>query len=209
MNQRMTAGILATLSVALIVAELAVAFWGGFDPGVMVLVFSLYVGLTGLLFSLRTLADGHREVVESVSERRARAKRDTVMSGLLDGYDIDDEFIGRGRSGKSVSSKPSASPEPEEPLSPLRDAQNPESSDAAGDASPAFSISIDKESFDDYIRRCMSEPGTCIDEEESEPGYAVDLDAEELSGRPGTPPTDFSHNPKAIMSRLNRPDEKR
>jgi hypothetical protein len=208
MNQRTVAGVLAGLSTALIVTELLIALQGGFDPGLMLFALSLFIGLTGLLFALRTLGDSRREVIESVSERRARAKRDAGMSGLLDGYEIDEEFIGRGRaSGKPVSSKPAGSPESAGKESSVQMFEEP--SIAGGhDESPSLSISIDKESFDDYIRRCMSEPGTCIDDEESEPGYAVDLDADDLSARPGTPPTDFSHDPKAIMSRLNQPDEK-
>ncbi|NTU53204.1 MAG: hypothetical protein HGA97_05785 [Chlorobiaceae bacterium] len=209
MNQRTVAGILAGLSIALIVAELLVAVIGDFNPGVMLFSLSLYAGLTGLLFALRILADGGREVVESVSERRSRAKRDGGMGALLDAYDVDEEFLGHGRRvGKPVSSGFSASPDlSAKDTSPRGDAEM--EAGAELDAASPLSLSIDKESFDDYIRRCMSEPGTCIDEEESEPGYSVDLDAEELSGMPGTPPTNFSHDPKAVMSRLNRPGEKR
>jgi hypothetical protein len=199
MNQRLAAGVLAGLSVALIAAETLAAL-AGLDVRLMLLFLSLYAGIVGLLFALRTLADGRREVIESVSERRARAKRDSRTGALLDAYGIDEEFIGRGfRERKPVAV---SHPEPVGKGEAVRGSE-PEAAPAR-DASPALSISIDKESFDDYIRRCMSEPGTCSDDDESGAGYAVDLDADGLSAMPSTPPTDFVHDPKVVMERFNR-----
>lgn len=264
MNQRLTAGLLTALSVLFIAAELVVAALGGFDPACMVLLLSLYVGFVGLLFGLRTFSEGRREVVESVSERRARARRGGLVGNLLDDYEIDEEFLGRG-ARKPRSTKPSASPSSgaskerlpddeelksavtayagmvggivtlRETIESMDDsafssmarkagmggvtrervlavvvelvsAQGPSTSDEA----PPLSLSIDKESFDDYIKRCMSEPDVCVgDDANDSKGFSVGLDAGDLSSRPGTPPTEFSHDPKAVMERFKRSTEKR
>ncbi len=264
MNQRLVAGLLAGLSFGFIVAELLVATLGGFDTGWMVLLLSLFAGLVGLLFGVRTLLEGRREVVESVSERRARAKRDGLAGDLLDDYEIDEEFIGRGRrnasSSKPASSNSSAAPSPAASADQsLDDAELKSaviahadmmgglaglrarieamdeldfysmarkvgmagvsrmralavvtelasaSGGAKNDEPSPLSLSIDTESFDDYIKRCMSNADTCLDEEEGKgDGFSIGLDARDLSSRPGTPPTEFSHDPKAVMERFKR-----
>ncbi|AAM73108.1 MAG TPA: hypothetical protein DEB17_09280 [Chlorobaculum sp.] len=264
MNQRLTAALLVGISVAFIAAEILVAVFGSFDQGWMVLFLSLYAGFVGLLFGLSTLLEGRREEVESVSERRARARRDGLVGNLLDDYEIDEEFLGRGvRKPRSKKPSPSSSsgaskeriPDDEElkaavtayagmvgGIVTLREtiesmddsaflsmarkagmggvtrervlalvvemvsAQGPTKSDE----SPALSLSIDKESFDDYIKRCMTEPEVCIDDDATDSeGFSVGLDASDLSSRPGTPPTEFSHDPKAVMERFKRSTEKR
>ncbi|RXK84457.1 hypothetical protein EST62_09520 [Chlorobaculum sp. 24CR] len=258
MNQRLAAGLLAGLSVALVAAE-TLALLAGLDARTMLLFLSLYAGLVGLLFALRTLSEGRREVVESVSERRARARRDGLVGNLLDDYEIDDEFLGRGVR-KPKSAKASVSPASSAPAEPLLDDEALKSavrayagmaggiaalretieamddsafssmarkagmggvtraralsvvvelvsveSASRSDEAPALSLSIDKESFDDYIKRCMSDPDTCVDEEANDSeGFSVGLDAEGLSAMPSTPPTDFVHDPKAVMNRFNR-----
>jgi len=261
MNQRLAAGLLAGLSVALVAAE-TLALLAGLDARTMLLFLSLYAGLVGLLFALRTLSEGRREVVESVSERRVRARRDGLVGNLLDDYEIDEEFLGRG-ARKSGFKKPSASPASGAPKETVPDDEELKSAirayagmvgglanlretieamdDSAfssmaskigmsgvtrervlsvivelvsaqgevksGDA-PSLSLSIDKESFDDYIKRCMSEGENNADEKEND-GFSVGLDAGDLSSRPGTPPTEFSHDPKAVMERFKRSTEKR
>lgn len=63
--------------------------------------------------------------------------------------------------------------------------------------------SMDRESFDEYIRRCMN-----VADEESESadnGFSVELDSVALSKGTGAMPTDFSHDPKAVFSKLNKP----
>ncbi len=63
--------------------------------------------------------------------------------------------------------------------------------------------SMDKASFDEYIRRCMN-----VADEESESadnGFSVELDSVALSKGTGAMPTDFSHDPKAVFSKLNKP----
>jgi len=269
MNQRLVAGVLAGLSLAFIAAELLVATLGGFDTGWMLLLLSLYAGLVGLLFGVRTLSEGRREVVESVSERRARAKRDGLVGDLLDDYEIDEEFIGRGKR-KFSASKPATTQSSASPSSgasgdrPLGDDELKSAITAHADmmgglgnlrtrieamddldfysmarkvgmagvsrtralavvtelvsasggamrdeASP-LSLSIDKGSFDDYIKRCMNNADTRLDEEESEgESFSVGLDAGDLSSQPGTPPTEFSHDPKAVIERFKRSAGKR
>ena len=63
--------------------------------------------------------------------------------------------------------------------------------------------SMDRESFDEYIRRCMN-----VADEESESadnGFSVELDSVALSKGTAAMPTDFSHDPKAVFSKLNKP----
>ena len=63
--------------------------------------------------------------------------------------------------------------------------------------------SMDKASFDEYIRRCMN---VADDESESaDNGFSVELDSVALSKGTGAMPTDFSHDPKAVFSKLNKP----
>ncbi|NTW55027.1 MAG: hypothetical protein HGB15_09810 [Chlorobaculum sp.] len=253
MNQRLAAGVLAGLSIALCAAETFAAL-AGLDARTMLLFLSLYAGLVGLLFALRTLMEGRREEIESVSDRRVRAKQDSVMGKRLEAYGIDDEFLGRGhRSGKLVASRPSATPAERTPgdeelksaviayagmvggvvklretIESMDDSAFASMARKAGmsgvtrsralavvvemvsaqsvasrDEAPALSVSIDKESFDDYIKRCMTEADVCADEDEAG-NFAVDLDADGLSAMPSTPPTDFVHDPKAVMHRFNR-----
>ncbi|MEI6691631.1 MAG: hypothetical protein WCL43_02795 [Chlorobium sp.] len=62
--------------------------------------------------------------------------------------------------------------------------------------------SMDRDSFDEYIRRCMN-----VSDEESEAsdkGFSVELDQEGLSRGTGPMPADFSHDPKAVFSKLNK-----
>ncbi|HWR01495.1 MAG TPA: hypothetical protein VN371_06490 [Chlorobaculum sp.] len=262
MNERLASGLLAGLSAALIIAEASLAALYGFQPGLVLFCMSIYAGAAGLLFSLRTLMDGRESGVESVSERRARAKQDRSMGSILEGYDVDQEFIGRGRGvGKPASTKASGASglagggtlDDEELKSAViayagmaggavRLRETLESmSDAAfrtvarnagmagvtreralavvtelaagGEAEkerpvPTMSFSLDHETFDDYIRRGMSEGDSCPDDDDSV-GFSIGLDAAGLSALPSEPPTDFSHDPKAIFSKLKRGGDRR
>ena len=81
------------------------------------------------------------------------------------------------------------------------------SSEAASEAegeSPCIleGHTMDRESFDDYIRRCMTGVGDdpeCVDK-----GFSVELDGDALSKGSGVPPPDFSHDPKSMISSLKR-----
>ena len=61
------------------------------------------------------------------------------------------------------------------------------------------SYSMERESFDDYIRRSMN--GAV---EDSEDGFSVELDSAALSKGTGVPPEDFSHDPKLVIASLKR-----
>jgi hypothetical protein len=62
--------------------------------------------------------------------------------------------------------------------------------------------SMDRESFDDYIRRCMTGAGD--DPECADKGFSVELDGDALSKGSGVPPADFSHDPKSVIASLKR-----
>jgi hypothetical protein len=66
---------------------------------------------------------------------------------------------------------------------------------------PGFSL--DRESFDLYIQRNMSSSES--EQESADKGLSVELDQEALSKGTGTMPEDFSHDPKAVFSKLNKP----
>jgi hypothetical protein len=65
--------------------------------------------------------------------------------------------------------------------------------------------SMERESFDDYIRRCMN--GAEEDSESADKGFSVELDGAALSKGAGVPPADFSHDPKSVISSLKRAGE--
>ena len=64
---------------------------------------------------------------------------------------------------------------------------------------------MERESFDDYIRRCMN--GAEEDSESADKGFSVELDGAALSKGGGVPPADFSHDPKSVISSLKRAGE--
>jgi hypothetical protein len=71
----------------------------------------------------------------------------------------------------------------------------------AGESDTPLSVtSLDKESFDEYIRRSMNNA-----EGDADSGFSVELDSEALSRGTGTMPSDFSHDPKAVFSKLKKP----
>jgi len=250
MNERLAAALFAGISVALIGAETTLAAIYGFDPGLILFCLALYAGAAGLLFSVKLLLDGGGDRIESVSERRARAKRGD--GGILEGYDVDEEFLGSGmRASKPVPAggrpiddeslkaaissyagmagglgklretiesmddasfgamvrKIGASGVPKErALAAIAELASAESGGSGRDEVPPLTISLDRETFDDYIRRCMTDGDTCIDDDEgSGEGFSVGLDAEGLSRLPGEPPAEFSHKPEAVKAKINRP----
>ena len=249
MNERLAAWLLAGLSAALIVAELATAAIRGFDPGIILFWLAIYVGAAGLLFSLKMLSNGGSDRIESVSERRARAKRGD--GGILEGYDVDEEFLGSGHRaskpaptggrpiddealkaaissyagmagglgklretiesmdeaafGAMVRKIGASGVSKERALAAVSELAAAESGGSGGEAVPPLTISLDRETFDDYIRRCMTDPGTSIDDDESSgEGFSIGLDAEGLSRLPGEPPTEFSHKPDAVRAKAAR-----
>ena len=61
--------------------------------------------------------------------------------------------------------------------------------------------SMERESFDEYIRRCMT---GAEDDSKSADGFSVELDSAALSQGAGVPPADFSHDPTSVISSLKR-----
>jgi hypothetical protein len=78
-------------------------------------------------------------------------------------------------------------------------------SEEGGKQSVLEGHSMDRESFDDYIRRSMN--GAEEDTESADKGFSVELDAAALSRGPSVPPADFSHDPKSVISSLKRAGE--
>lgn len=80
-------------------------------------------------------------------------------------------------------------------------------SDRAADEKPCIleGHTMERESFDDYIRRCMN--GAEEDSESADKGFSIELDGAALSKRGGVPPADFSHDPKSVISSLKRAGE--
>lgn len=253
MNERLAAGLLAAISAALIGAETILALLYGFDPGLILFCLALYAGAAGLLFSMKILFEEGGGGIESVSERRARAMRSGGTGGILEGYDVDEEFLGRGRGAR----KPANGDRPIdddtlkaaitsyaamiggfskllETLDSIDEAAFRAMARSAGMAgvtreravamvaelaaadmtgkteggeTPSLTISLDRESFDDYIKRSMNEPES--GGAGAGGGFSIGLDAEDLSGRPSAPPTDFSHDPKAVFAKIGRPGGER
>ncbi len=70
-----------------------------------------------------------------------------------------------------------------------------------GEPSVLEGHSMDRESFDEYIRRCMT---GAEDDSKGTEGFSVDLDSAALSWGTGVPPADFSHDPASVISSLKR-----
>ncbi len=98
------------LSAALLVAEFAVAAFGDMSPGWMLFIFVIYVALSGMLFSFGMMQENGGSGIETVSMRRARAFQDEHMKDMLDGYDVDDEFLHKGAVKAAGKPKPAKEP---------------------------------------------------------------------------------------------------
>lgn len=270
MNERFFLKLLLLLFTGLIVAEVLVVVLFGFRLELILLCFIVAAALTGIAFVVRLLL-AERTEIDSVSMRRARAKRGGIMQDRLKEYDVDEEFIGgktvkrqKGRSAAPAlsefrgSSNMSDSPDTvsieeairvhAEMYGGLRQLlQMMEHIDEAsfgrllqkaglGDLSREEVVlkislmvdetslsnedavekdeekpcileghSMDRESFDEYIRRCMN--GAEDDAESADNGFSVELDGAALSKGAGVPPADFSHDPKSVISSLKRAGE--
>lgn len=254
MDERLTGKLLFALSAVLLVAELAVAAFGGMDTGWMLLVLVIYVALCGMMFSAGMMREqGGGAAIESVSMRRARAMREEGMKDLLAGYEVDEEFL-RGRQAKPQEGKPNAAPSSmpleqairahadlfggleklHEAIERFDEKAFQELAGKAGisgvsrvevmekirmmacgekeeirenvsrsleDTIKAFSL--DRGSFDDYIRRCMTSPDR--GDEAGDDGFTVDLDVAGLSQGSSAPPSDWSHDPKSVIAKLKKP----
>ncbi|TLU87752.1 MAG: hypothetical protein FDX21_02730 [Chlorobium sp.] len=193
MNERLFLKLLLALFSGLIVAELLVVLLFGFRLELLLFWFILAVAFAGILVVVRLL-DQQRSEIDSVSSRRAKMKRSDVMRDRLSEYSVDEEFLCAERStqGKGDQQEPSS-------------AESVSRRDAEGACGTTLSVleswSMERESFDEYIRRSMSgaaEGSECAD------AFSVDLDGAALSKGIVRPPEDFEHSPKSVMASLKR-----
>ncbi|TLU53606.1 MAG: hypothetical protein FDX02_06815 [Chlorobium sp.] len=266
MNERLFLKLLLALFFGLFVAELLVVLLFGFRLELIVFCFVIAVAVTGMLVVARLLLQQRAEI-DSVSSRRAKAKRSDVMHDRLREYSIDEEFLG----GERFIRDKGRSPVP--PTAESRSSRNPSAGDSTatieeaikshaemygglgqlllmmekiddnsfgrlvkiaglgelsreevilkmtlmvheesssmgdgpesdgGESSMLEGHTMDKESFDEYIRRCMS--GAEHDEQCGD-GITVDLDDVALLRGAGRAPEDFEHNPKSVIASLKR-----
>ncbi|MFZ4801488.1 MAG: hypothetical protein ACOYLR_05800 [Chlorobium sp.] len=193
MNERLLLKLLLALFSGLIAAELLVVALFGFRLELMLFCFILAVALTGILVVVSLLGQ-QRPEIDSVSARRAKAKSSDVMRDRLKDYGVDEEFLGGGGVARQQEG--------------VRDVPKPEGREA-GDVviedSALEGHSMERESFDEYIHRCMNGGGEDLD---CADGFSVELGSAARSSGLGTPPEDFSHDPKSAISRLKRAGEK-
>lgn len=184
MNERVFLKLLLVLFAGLIAAEVLVVVLFGLRLELILLCFIVVAALTGIAFVVRLL-QGDRREIETVSMRRAMQKSGGIMQERLGDYAVDEEFMGgKTARGRGASATPFAdhacTNEREKP-------------------STLEGHSMDKESFDDYIRRSMN--GAM---EDSEDGFSVELDGDALARGLGVPPANFSHDPKSVIDSLKR-----
>ncbi len=105
MNERLVARIVIGLSFLLIISEAVVIALYGIRFELLFLPFIVFLASLGVLFGI-TLLKGKRPEIESVSTRRARAMKDEKVRKLLDGYEVDEEFLsGRRKKRKKPEQK--------------------------------------------------------------------------------------------------------
>ena len=154
MNERFFLKLLLALFAGLMVAEVVVVALFGLRLELILLCFIVAAALIGSAFVVRLLL-GERRQIETVSMRRAMQKRGGIMQERLSEYGVDEEFMGgkTGRRGKVAAFIEDAG---------TSEAEKPTILDAH---------SMERESFDAYIRRSMNGAG-----EDSEDGFSVELD---------------------------------
>lgn len=96
MSERLLARIIISLSVLLIVSEVVIVVLYGIRFELLFLPFVVFLASLGVVFGI-TLLKSKRPEIESVSTRRARAMRDEKVRKLLDGYEVDEEFLSGSR----------------------------------------------------------------------------------------------------------------
>ncbi|MFZ4524333.1 MAG: hypothetical protein ACOYOE_01975 [Chlorobium sp.] len=72
---------------------------------------------------------------------------------------------------------------------------------STGEPSALEGHSMERASFDEYIRRCMT---GAEDDSKGADGFSVDLGSAALSRGAGIPPADFSHDPTSVIASLKR-----
>ncbi|PWW82287.1 MULTISPECIES: hypothetical protein [Prosthecochloris] len=118
MSERLVARIIIGLSVLLIVSEIVVIALYGIRFEVVFLPFVVFLAFLGVLFGA-VLLKGKRSEIESVSTRRARAMKDEKVRKLLEGYEVDEEFLPGGgkKKNKRQQKQRTAAPETSESYS--------------------------------------------------------------------------------------------
>ena len=192
MNDRFFLKLLLVLFVGLIASEVLVVVLFGLRLELILFCFIVVAALSGIAVVIRLLLRERREI-DSVSMRRAMQKRGGIMQDRLREYAVDEEFIG-AKTLKRPKGSASAAPV----------TVSIEERAFLGEASiqkpcTLESYSMERESFDDYIRRSMN--GAV---EDSEDGFSVELDGAALAQGPGVPPPEFSHDPKSVIESLKR-----
>lgn len=105
MSERFVARIIIGLSFLLIVSEIVVIVLYGIRFEFLFLPFVIFLASLGVVFGF-TLLKGRRPEIESVSTRRARAMKDEKVRKLLDGYEVDEEFLpGRRKKNKQATAR--------------------------------------------------------------------------------------------------------
>ncbi|MEI8032007.1 MAG: hypothetical protein WCH05_01475 [Chlorobiaceae bacterium] len=184
MSDNLFLKLLLTIMAGLIAAELAVVLVAGLRLELIVLCFIVAAALGGILFIVRQLFLPRPEV-ETVSMRRARAMKDEHMRRRLGAYDVDREFMG------ASSSKHDRGCDPEQPAC------------ACSDKPSALEgFSMEKESFDQYIRKSMS--NVPVDSPEFGEGIPLNIDFEGAPKGRGSMPADFSHDPRGVIENMKR-----
>ncbi len=111
MSERLIARIVIGLSLALVLAEAVLIGFYGIRMELVMLPLVVFLASLGVVFGVTAL-DGSRPDIESVSMRRARAKKDELVRKRLDGYEVDEEFLpGGGHKKKGRRSPAPAAPE--------------------------------------------------------------------------------------------------
>ncbi len=185
MSDNLFLKLLLGLLGGLVAAELGVVLTVGLRLELILLCFIVAAALGGILFIVKKLVVSRPEL-ETVSMRRARAKEDEHMCKRLDAYDVDREFLGAGSSKRVQGCS-----DPELPACGCSDKP-----------SGLEGFTMEKESFDLYIRKSMS--NVPVESEEYGEAIALNLDFEGIPKGRNSMPVDFSHDPRAIIESMKR-----
>jgi len=109
MTERLFLKLLLTLFSSLLAAELLLVLLFGFRLELIVFAFVVAVALTGIVIVIHLMAQPRAEI-DSVSARRAKAKRSDVMRDRLSAYSVDEEFLGGERFTESPTPRQTPAP---------------------------------------------------------------------------------------------------
>ncbi len=135
MSERLVAGIIVGLSILLLVSEAALISLYGLRFELVLLPVVVFLALLGLLFGVSLLRPA-RPAIESVSARRARAMKDEKVRKLLDGYEVDEEFLPGRKKRKKKQEKQHSIPPQQPEATPGRSAAPQNRKDPFEDLDP-------------------------------------------------------------------------